>query len=273
MPIPDVSQRSLSELFSLEGRAAVVTGGASGIGEAIVRRLAEAGASVLIGDLDEDGAERIAAELRTTGVAAQAVHFDTRSSEGMNRLADAALRAFGRLDIWVNDAGIYPLASALEVTDEEFARVLDTNVTGVFNGARAAARKMRDAGGGVIVNIASSLGYHGVKMQSSYVASKWAVRGLTAALAMEWTPLGIRVLAIGPGLIDTPGMEHNKAGLGDIAGGDPWAAYAGSSPSGRIGQPDDIARAVLFAVSDAAMFMTGSTLLVDGGEVAAGGAG
>lgn len=128
--------------------------------------------------------------------------------------------------------------------------------------------------GGVIVNLASSLGYHGVQEQASYVASKFGVRGLTAALAVEWGALGIRVLAIGPGYTDTPGMAAARLQFDALAPGhDAPAAYARSSPAGRMGTADDVARAVVFAVSDAAQYMTGSTLLVDGGEVAAGGAG
>jgi NAD(P)-dependent dehydrogenase (short-subunit alcohol dehydrogenase family) len=127
-----------------------------------------------------------------------------------------------------------------------------------------------DARGGVIVMIASSLGYHGVKRQASYVATKFGVRGLVAALAMEWAERGIRVLAVAPGMIDVPSMRHAAADM--KAPVDPFTAYAANIPAGRAGVPDDIARAVVFAVSDAASYATGSTLLIDGGEVAAGGA-
>lgn len=129
MNLPDVSARSLRELFSLKGRVAVVTGGASGIGQAICRRLAEAGAAVLVADLDEAGARATAESLTTYGRPAASIQVDTRQSEAV---AERAIGEFGQLDIWVNDAGIYPLKPALEITDDDWARVLDTNLSGVF---------------------------------------------------------------------------------------------------------------------------------------------
>lgn len=275
MAFPDVADRPLTELFSLAGRAAVVTGGARGIGQAICRRLAEAGAAVLVADLDEAGAQATAESLAAYHRPRAFMAVDTRHSASVEQVADRALREFGHLDIWVNDAGIYPLKPALDITDDDWTRVINTNLSGVFYGARAAARRMQAAGqGGVIINLASSLGYHGVKEQASYVTSKFGVRGLTAALALEWGPLGIRVLAIGPGYTDTPGMAAAQPALDTLAPGhDAPAAYAKTSPAGRMGTADDIARAVVFAASDLAMYMTGSTLLVDGGEVAAGRAG
>jgi NAD(P)-dependent dehydrogenase (short-subunit alcohol dehydrogenase family) len=157
----------------------------------------------------------------------------------------------------------------LDITPADWEKVIGLNLGGMFFGAQAAARRM-EAAGGVIVMIASSLGYHGVKQRASYVASKFGVRGLVAALALEWAERGIRVLAVAPGMIDVPSMR--KAADDMHAPTDPFTAYAGSSPAGRAGVPDDIARAVVVAVSDLATFETGSTILVDGGEVAAGGA-
>ena len=274
MGFADVSDRSLESLLSLKGRVAVVTGAARGLGKAIALRLAEAGATLVIVDKNGPEASAVAKSIQNGGSKAISITADTRNAAEVNDAATQTILAFKQIDIWVNDAGIYPLKPALEITDEDWATVISTNLTGVFYGARAAAREMQIAGRpAVIINLASSLGYHGVKNQASYVATKFGVRGLTAALSVEWAEFGIRVLAIGPGFIDTPGMREAAADLNKLApGGSAFEAYAKTNPSGRIGQPDDIARAVLFAASDAAMFMTGSTILVDGGEVASGGA-
>jgi NAD(P)-dependent dehydrogenase (short-subunit alcohol dehydrogenase family) len=269
----DVSDKPLEQLFSLNGRVAVVTGGAKGIGAAICKRLAEAGATVVVADVDTQGAETTVETISQSGGQAIAYTVDVKSSQAIAALADEAVNQFGRLDIWVNDAGIQPLQAEDEVTDEEWQQMLDTNLSGTFYGARAAHKQMRTQGRGVIINIASSVGYHGVKQQPHYVAVKWGVRGLTSALAMDWSSDNIRVLAIAPGLTDTPGVAAKKEGLDAIAGGDIHQVTAKAYPSGRMGLPDDIARAVVFAASDLAIFMTGSTLLVDGGEIAAGGAG
>jgi NAD(P)-dependent dehydrogenase (short-subunit alcohol dehydrogenase family) len=266
---PDQPGRSLVELFSLKGRAAVVTGGASGIGHAICLRLSEAGANVAVADLDEKKATETAKSIQDRGGKAISVRLDARDPSSHAALADRTVEAFGRLDVWINDAGVYPIKAALDITPADWDQVIGLNLGGMFFGAQAAVRRM-GAGGGVIVMIASSLGYHGVKQQVSYVASKFGVRGLVAALALEWAERGIRVLAVAPGMIDVPSMR--KAAADMHAPIDLFAAYVGSSPAGRAGVPDDIARAVVVAVSDLATFQTGSTILVDGGEVAMGGA-
>lgn len=269
---PDVSAQTLAELLSLQGRVAVVTGGAHGIGRAICRRLAEAGAAVVIGDTDLAGAEAVARTIAGEGGRSAAVATDIRRAAELGALAAHAVEAFGALHIWVNDAGLYPIKPALEIAEADWDLVLDPNLRGTFFGAQAAARAMAGSGG-VVVNIASSLGYHGVRQKASYVASKFGVHGLTAALAVEWGALGIRVLAVAPGLIDTASMRTAAQDIGQfIPGGDAFAAATAASPAGRNGVPDDIARAVVVAVSDLATWQTGSTILADGGEVASGGA-
>jgi len=272
--MPDVSGRALTELLSLSGRVAVVTGGANGIGRAIVRRLAEAGTSVAIGDQDAGAAAAVVRDIGSAGGKAIAAPTDVRDSDASRSLAASAVEEFGGLHVWVNDAGLYPIKPALEITEADWALVMDANLRGTFFGAQAAARHMVANGGGVIVNIASSLGFHGVKQQASYVASKFAIRGLTAALALKWGGHGIRVLAVAPGMTDTASM---RAAAGSIApsmpgGADPFAANAAAMPAGRPGLPDDIARAVVIAASDLSTYQTGSTILADGGEVASGGA-
>jgi NAD(P)-dependent dehydrogenase (short-subunit alcohol dehydrogenase family) len=269
MTVPDVSDRSLADLLSLEGRRAVVTGGAVGIGYAIARRLAEAGASVLIGDLHDTDAS-VASLRADTGAHVLGTHLDVGDTQSIVACADLASDELGGLDIWVNNAGIYPSSPVLELTDEGWDAVLDVNLRGSFVGAREAAKRMAAAGhGGVIINIASTAGFQaGGPGVAHYVSSKHAVLGLTKSLAVELGPLGIRALAVAPTLIETPGIEAGReafeaAGLGDILD-----TYAERLPLGRVGVADDVARIVLFAVSDLALFMTGSTLLADGGDIA-----
>ncbi len=270
MPVPDVSSRSITELISLAGRKAVVTGGARGIGLAISRRLAEAGAHVLIGDLNAAGAEEAATQIKAQGGQAMAGLLDVADSASVNALADRAVRDLGGIDIWVNNAGIVPSTAILDMTDEEWDRVITINLRGTFFGAREAGRRMIQAGnGGVIVNIASlaSFSAYGPGF-GHYASSKHGVLGLTKCLAVEFGPHNIRVLAVAPTLTDTPGLregleEYKAVGLGDVI-----EQVSAREPLRRTAVPDDIARVVYFCATDLAMLMSGSTLLVDAGDVA-----
>jgi NAD(P)-dependent dehydrogenase (short-subunit alcohol dehydrogenase family) len=271
MPVADVSSRPIAQLISLEGRTAVVTGGARGIGLAIARRFAEAGAKVLVGDLNKAGAEAAAETIaREFGHQAIGVELDVTSGASVAAAADRAVRELGGLDIWVNNAGIYPSTPLLELTDQDWDMVLDVNLRGTFIGAREAGRRMAQAGqGGVIINLASTAGYRAAGPGvAHYVASKHGVRGLTKSLAVELGPHGIRVLALAPTLIETPGIEEGRAAFQAAGLGDILEQMAQREPLGRVGVPDDIARVALFCASDLAMLMTGSTLLVDAGDVA-----
>lgn len=264
MPVPDLTDRTLAELVSLEGRAAVVTGAARGLGRAIAGRLAEAGASVVLADVDEPGAQAACDEIsRRHGGTHSATELDVAKTPSIVAAAGAAVEQFGRLDIWVNNAGIYPSTPVLEMADAEWDRVVRVNLTGSFAGAREAARRMVAAGhGGVIVNLASIAGLRGRGPSiPHYVATKHAIVGLTKQLALEFAGTGIRVLAVAPTTIVTPGVEE---GLGHP----PDLEARLTAPLGRAGRPDDVARVVLFCASDLAVFMTGSTLVVDGGEMA-----
>jgi NAD(P)-dependent dehydrogenase (short-subunit alcohol dehydrogenase family) len=269
VPFPDVSDRSLNELISLEGRSAAVTGGARGLGQAAARRLAEAGAAVMIGDVDSVAAELAAEELaKQCGSDVLSATVDVSDSSSIAAMADAAVSAFGAIDIWVNNAGVYPSRPLLEMSDEDWDLVLDINLRGAFIGCREAARRMINTGrGGVIVNMASIAGVGGRRPGvSHYVASKHGIVGLTKQLALELAKDGIRVLAVAPTTILTPGVEVTAAGLAADAGVGIEELITGIM--GRPGRPDDVARVVLFCASDLAMFMTGSTLLVDAGEMA-----
>lgn len=262
MAVPDHTERSLLDLFSLAGRAAVVTGGGRGIGAATVRRLAEAGASVVAGDLDVAAVEKVAADVAGNVIAAPVDVADTAS---LGALADRAVAEFGRLDVWVNNAGIYPTTGpAIDVTDDFIDRMLQVNVRGTFAGAREAAKRM--TAGGVIVNLASTAGFRAAAGISAYVASKHAVVGLTKNLAIELAPMGIRVVGVAPGVIDTPGVQEQLAPL--KAAGLDVAAGMTRTLLGRAGQPDDVARVITFLASDLAAWITGDVVAVDAGALA-----
>jgi NAD(P)-dependent dehydrogenase (short-subunit alcohol dehydrogenase family) len=270
MAVRDVSDVPVAQLLTLDGRVAVVTGGAQGIGASIAARFAEAGCSVVLGDLDEKGAASVAEELvRQHHVEVVALPLDVADTQSVVGLADRTMAQFGRLDVWVNNAGIFPQGTALDMTDEQWDRVLDVNLRGSFVGAREGARRMIAAGhGGVVVNVASTAGFRATRAGlAHYVASKHAVVGLTKSLAVELGPSRIRVLGVAPTLIETPGVGVLSAGA-DEAVRTVLEGFAAQLPVGRVGVPDDVARVVLFCASDASMLMTGSTLLVDGGALA-----
>lgn len=269
MSLPDVTAHSLADLVSLKGRVAVVTGAAWGLGKAIARRLAEAGATVLIADIDEAKATETATELAATGAAAHAVALDAGNVAQIEAVARFAERELGGIDIWVNNAGVASHSPLFDLSDEEWERTIAINLRGAFAGARAAARQMvAQGGGGVIVNVASLAGLRGIAPgQAAYVSSKHGVVGLTRQLAIELAPHGIRTMGIAPGVCLTektmfmaeadPEMLK-QTGIPGIAG----------SLFGRHGVADDVARVVLFCASDLSLFMSGSTLAVDGGIAA-----
>lgn len=256
-----MTSEPLAELLRLDGRTAVVTGASRGIGAAIVARLTEAGAHVLAADIDPVPTSNESGSAVTVPV-------DMRSDGAPEELARRAIDTFGSLEIWVNNAGIYPSAPILELDDAEWDRVLDLNLRAAFRGARAAARAMEQRGaGGVIVNIASTAGMAAGPASAHYVASKHAVVGLTKSLAVDLAVHNIRAVGIAPGVTRTEGVEAaadelRRAGWGDLD------AYAErTTPLGRMAQPDEIARVVVFAVSDLASFVTGTTIVVDGGQL------
>jgi NAD(P)-dependent dehydrogenase (short-subunit alcohol dehydrogenase family) len=265
--IPDLTGTPLQELTRLDGKVAVVTGGAVGIGRGIAARLAEAGATVIAADIDGVGAVATAAELSTSGAHVVGRELDVTDSDAISSVADAAVAEFGSLDIWVNNAGIYPAKSFLEMTDDDWRAVMAVNLDGAMVGAREAARRMVTAERpGTILNIVSVSGYRGRPSLAHYSASKHAVRGLTRSLAVELGPHGIRVLAIAPTMVATPGTEAASRRFADGANGPRVDVYQ-QLPLGRAAVPDDIARVALFCVSDLAALMTGSTVIVDAGQM------
>jgi len=274
MPIKDVSGQTLQQLVSLAGKAAVVTGAGRGIGLAIARRLTEAGADVAIGDVDVPTAEASAAALsREFGRRVIGVSLNVAEESSIIALADRTVAEFGHLDIWVNNAGIFPGSPTVDQTVDIWDKVQGINLRGSFIGAREAARRMmaQTPKGGVIVNVASVSGYSGRPGLAAYVASKHGVVGLTKSLGVEWGPHGIRVLGLAPTGVSTPGVQERKAQASgaELERIEALEKTVGAAlPLGRMGVPDDIARVALFCASDLSMLMTGSTLLVDAGALA-----
>lgn len=263
--IRDVSSSPLTHLLALSGRVAVVTGGAQGIGRACCARLAEAGAAVLVADVDEEAAFEAASSI---GRGAGAARVDVREAASVRALAEQARAGLGRLDVWVNSAGVYPTAPLLELSENDWDGVVNVNLRGTFIGAREAARAMIAVGeGGVIVNVSSTAAYRADgPAVAHYVASKFGVRGLTQSLAVELGAHGIRVLAVAPTVTLTPGLEAQRVPLEEA--GFVLDELGPRLPLGRVAVPDDVARVVVFCASDLSLLMTGSTLLVDAGELA-----
>jgi NAD(P)-dependent dehydrogenase (short-subunit alcohol dehydrogenase family) len=265
---PDHSDKPYAQLVSLEGRRVVVTGGAAGLGEQIVRRLVEAGAHVVIGDLDLTAAEALAAELNVGDAkVAMGAYVDVADHTAVESLADLAVERLGGIDAWVNNAGVYPRGSILDIDPDTWRRVMAINLDGTYYGSRAAARRMVDAEvQGVIVNMVSTSAFDAANGANGahYVASKHGVAGLTKSIAVQLAPQGIRAIAIAPTLSRTPSVQLDyDAGFGDVLD-----AYGAGLPSGRLGVADDVARVVVFAVSDLASFVSGSTIAADGGDLA-----
>jgi 2-deoxy-D-gluconate 3-dehydrogenase len=255
---------SIAQLFDLTGKAAIVTGGAMGIGQGIALRLAEAGAGVMITDINLEAANNTVIQIRSKGGKAEAIKGDASSVADAKRTVQEAVRAFGRLDIIVNNAGIYPFAPALQMTEELWDKVLDINLKGLFFYSQAAAQEMMNEGhGGKIINIASIDALHPTGNLVHYDASKGGVVMVTKALALELGPHNIMVNAIAPGGIQTPGAS------GPVTSDEFLQAFIARIPLRRVGVPDDIAKVVFFLASGASDYMTGSLIVVDGGVLQA----
>lgn len=273
--IPDFTDTLLAQLWSLQGRVAVVTGGGSGMGQATAVRLAEAGAAVAVADICLDKAQETADLVvkRTPGALAVPLEVDVSDPASVRALGDAVTGRFGRIDTWVNTAWLSSSGGIADYPDEMWRRGLAVNLDGSFYTAREAARRMLEAGTrGVIVLVTSGSAHHGRARRYQYVAAKHGTLGLVKSLALELGPAGIRVVAIAPAATDTPGFRVAPT---RFSGADAEQAKRllddtiAKMALGRLGQADDIARAAVFAASDMAGFITGSTIHVDGGVDAA----
>jgi len=240
-----------------------------GIGQAISCRLAEAGASVTITDIDLEAASQTVEQIKAKGGKAQAIQADARSTADAKKVVQAIVEAFGSLDILVNNAGVYPFSPALQTSEELWNKVHNINLKGVFFYSQAGAREMIRAGhGGKIINIASIDALHPYGGVAHYSASKAGVVMLTKALALELAPHNILVNAIAPGGIETPGTKAARATLAVSSGITEESIIEGfvaRLPLHRMGEPDDVAKVVLYLASATADYMTGSLVLVDGG--------
>jgi NAD(P)-dependent dehydrogenase (short-subunit alcohol dehydrogenase family) len=245
------------DTFGLEGRVVIVTGASSGLGVAVAIAVAQAGGDVVIGARRQEGLEATAAAIEGIGRKALVVPTDVTVVEDCQRLVRRATENFGRLDGLVNNAGVATAVPALRESPEQFRAVLDLNLMGAYWTAQAAAAAM--ASGGSIVNVSSIIGLTSAELpQAAYATSKAGLLGLTRDLAAQWSGRrSIRVNALAPGFFESEMTDLCPPGY--------LESLAGRTPLGRIGRPEEIAAAVVFLLSDAASFMTGSTLVVDGG--------
>ena len=240
---------------------AVVTGAASGIGRATALALARAGTAVVVADVDEAGGIETVRQLEAEGATARFTACDVSDEGDVEAAIHTATEAFGRLDVMVNNAGIEgPVLPVHAIDPGDWRRVFEVNVHGVFYGVRHALPLMSAAGGGVIVNVASVAGLNAFPMHAAYSASKHAVVGLTRTAALEGARAGVRVNAVCPGFTDTPMVAEGLEKMGRSA-----EDLLRQVPARRFARPDEVAAAVVYLASDAAAYVTGQTLAIDGG--------
>lgn len=255
----------MKNIFKLDGKIAIVTGGAGGIGEALALGLGSHGATVVISSRNQDAIEKVAKKITDeSGNEAIAIASDVTDEKSIQNLIDTVVKKYGRIDILVNAMGMNIKHDAFVYPMEDWDKLFNVNVKGTMIACKAAGKVMREQKSGAIVNLSSVRGIRGYTGgNTGYCATKGAVELITKALALEWAPSGIRVNALGPALVITPGTKH-------IAEDPKLAAkYASAIPMGRIGLPEDMVGAVVYLVSDAASFVTGQTIYVDGGLTAA----
>ncbi len=251
------------EVFSLEGRSAIVTGGSRGIGRAVARAFAEAGADVTIANRDEaDGREAAASIREATGATVRARPADVTDEAAVEALVADTVEAAGGVDVLVNNAGITHHAPAEEMSVEAFRRVLDTNLVGTFRCTRHAGRAMIDGDGGAVVNLSSMSARvaNYPQRQVAYNASKAAIEGFTRQLASEWAEHGIRVNALAPGYVRTEPVDEALSEDPELE-----ALWTDETLLDRLARPEEVAPLAVVLASDAASYVTGATLLADGG--------
>ena len=249
----------------LEGKSAVITGAANGIGRATAVVFAAEGARIVATDIDADGLESLRSELEAAGAACTTVVGDVSQDTDARRMIDAAVERYGRLDVLVANAGVIPLGSITESTAEDWDYVMSIDGRGMFLSCKYAIEAMLETGGGAIVCLSSISGMAGQARQSTYGPAKFAASGLTKHLAVEWADKGIRVNAVAPGTIRTEAVRR----LPEQPGGAEYIEEIRKQhPMGRLGEPEEVAKAIAFLASDDASFITGAILAVDGGYLA-----
>ena len=244
----------------LENKVALISGGARGQGEVEAKLFAREGAKVVIGDILEDDGRRVEAEINELGGECVFVNLDVTQEADWERAVATTVARFGKLDVLVNNAGIFKLGRVEETTPELWDEIMDINSKGVFLGTKCAIPEMRNAGGGSIINISSVAGLVGTQYSAAYGASKGAVRLLTKSTATAYAREGIRANSIHPGVIETPMTTPNL-----LSNEEARQRSSARHPLGRVGQPEDVAYGALFLASDESSFMTGSELVIDGG--------
>lgn len=258
--------RTASSTGRLSGRVAVVTGSSGGIGLTIATEFAREGAAVVLNSRDEGRANEAAERVRQEGFQASAFAADVRDPVQARALAEAAVEHHGRLDVWVNNAGVNVVKPALELEPDEWASVIDTNLSGCFFGSQAAGRVMVPNKRGVIIQIGSIIGEVGLPKRAAYATAKHGLIGLTKVLATEWAKDNVRVVCLDPGYVKTGLAVKMQTGGAFTA-----ADIERRTPMGRFAEASEVARVAVFLASDDASYITGSHITVDGGWVAYGG--
>jgi NAD(P)-dependent dehydrogenase (short-subunit alcohol dehydrogenase family) len=252
--------------LGLDGKIVLVTGGASGIGRAVARIFSSAGAAVAVTDVDEAGGEDLSAEIRSQGGDMRFFPCDVTQPVQCERTVDATRKALGGLHILVNAAGVIHRATVVETEEAAWDRTLDVNLKGTFLMCKYSVPLLAQGGGGSIINVSSGWGLVGGHSAAAYCASKGGVILLTKAMALDHASQNVRVNCVCPGDTDTPMIREEARQMGQSI--DAFLRDAADRPLGRLGKPEEVARAVLFLASDSASFITGTTLVVDGGGLA-----
>lgn len=243
----------------LKDKVAIITGAGRGIGAATAKKFAQEGSKVIVADLNQADIDKTVAEINANGGEAIGMNVSVTDHEQIEQMIQATVEKFGKLDIVVNNAGITADSQLLKMTEDQWDKVIDVNLKGVFNVSQAAAQYMKDHQGGVILNASSVVGLYGNFGQTNYAATKWGVIGMTKTWAKELGKYNIRVNAVAPGFILTPMTEKMPDKVLDM--------MKDKAPLKSLGYPEDIANAYAFLASDEARFITGTVLSVDGGVV------